>query len=202
MHSNSKLLFKKYGVSFIRANQTILEIGPDAIPSSYRECVSAEGLRWETIEIQRDDKPGPQVDHVATSEYAFPLPDAAFDIVLSGQVIEHVRKIWTWYRELARVCRSGGHVITVCPVTWPYHEDPVDCWRIYPEGMKALCEDAGLEPVLIRCESAEPLASLLAQRWFLSKQTLKAWMGVEPFLAPLLPALSRTLDTIAVARKP
>ncbi len=59
MHSNSKLLFKKYGVFFIRENQSILEIGPDAIPSSYRECVSAEGLRWETLEIQRDDKPAP-----------------------------------------------------------------------------------------------------------------------------------------------
>ena len=204
MHANSHLLFEKYAVPFFRANQTVLEIGPDAIPSAYRDSVRESGLRWETLEIRRVDRPTPlhAVNHVAEHEYSFPLRDDAYDVVLSGQVIEHVRKIWTWYRELARVCRPGGLVITICPVTWPYHEDPVDCWRIYPEGMKALCEEAGLEPVLVKCENREPPPRLVGNRWFLSKQAVKALMGQEPFLSPLLPALTRTLDTIAIARKP
>jgi SAM-dependent methyltransferase len=141
MHANSQLLFKKYAVPFFRANQTVLEIGPDAIPSSYRDSIREPDLHWETLEIRRADRPTPahEVNYVAEQEYLFPLRDNTFDVVLSGQVIEHVRKIWTWYRELARVCRPGGLVITICPVT-PYHEYPVDCWRIYPEGMKALSE--------------------------------------------------------------
>jgi SAM-dependent methyltransferase len=203
MHANSKLLFEKYAVPFFRANQTVLEIGPDAIPSAYRDSVRETGLRWETLEIQRADRLTPlhAVSYVAKHEYSFPLPDNTYDVVVSGQVIEHVRKIWTWYRELARVCRSGGHVITICPVTWPYHEDPVDCWRIYPEGMKALCDEAGLEPVLVKCENTEPTTRIVAHRWFLGKQALKALIGREPFLSPLLPGLSRTLDTISIARK-
>jgi len=53
-------------------------------------------------------------------------------------------------KEVARVCKPRGLVITVNPVSWPYHEAPYDCWRIYPEGMRALYEETGLR-VLMSC---------------------------------------------------
>jgi SAM-dependent methyltransferase len=71
------------------------------------------------------------------------VDDESYDIVLSGNVVEHVKKIWKWGKELHRVVKKNGFVITVNPVSWPFHEAPVDCWRIYPEGAKALFEDAG-----------------------------------------------------------
>ena len=92
---------------------------------------------------------------MASSEYSFPVPDETYDVVLSGQVIEHVRKIWVWMREVARVCKAGGIVITINPVSWPYHEAPIDCWRAYPEGMKALYEDSKLEVIFSGWESLE-----------------------------------------------
>jgi hypothetical protein len=49
----------------------------------------------------------------------------------------------------------GGLVITINPVSWPFHTAPFDCWRIYPEGMKALYEDSGLEVLLSEWESLE-----------------------------------------------
>jgi hypothetical protein len=69
--------------------------------------------------------------------------------------MEHVRKPWVWIKELARICKPGGHVITINPVSWPYHEYPIDCWRAYPEGMIGLYEDAGLKVITSRCESLE-----------------------------------------------
>jgi len=56
---------------------------------------------------------------------------------------------------LARVTKTNGLVITINPVSWNYHEAPVDCWRIYPEGMKSLYEDASLKVVLSLWESLE-----------------------------------------------
>ncbi|MBU2063807.1 MAG: hypothetical protein KKF93_05375, partial [Candidatus Omnitrophica bacterium] len=50
---------------------------------------------------------------------------------------------------------KDGHVITIAPISWTYHEAPVDCWRIYPEGMKALYEEAGLKVDLCKFESLE-----------------------------------------------
>ena len=75
--------------------------------------------------------------------------------MVSGQVLEHVPRVWTWLRELTRVVRSGGDVITVSPVSWPYHEAPSDCWRVYPDGMRALYEYAGLTVVLCEWGSLE-----------------------------------------------
>ncbi len=68
--------------------------------------------------------------------------------------------------------KRGGKVITVNPVSWGYHEDPVDCWRIYPEGMKTLYSEAGLA---IEISVAESLESMhLYKKPF---NVLKMWPG-------------------------
>jgi SAM-dependent methyltransferase len=151
MHANSKLIFEKYATSYFPAGARVLEIGPDGFPSAYRSKVDRGTLSWDTLDIYQH----PSLTHVAPSEYAFPVPDETYDVVLSGQVIEHVRKIWVWMREVARVCKAGGIVITINPVSWPYHEAPIDCWRAYPEGMKALYEDSELEVIFSGWESLE-----------------------------------------------
>jgi SAM-dependent methyltransferase len=97
----------------------------------------------------------PSLTYCSSSEYEFPVKSASYDIVLSGQVIEHVRQIWVWIQEVARVCKVGGLVVTINPVSWPYHEAPVDCWRAFPEGMRALYEYACLDVKFSRWESLE-----------------------------------------------
>ena len=129
----------------------VLEIGPDGIPSTYQRAVGDSSIVWHTLDM-RDD---PSLTYRALTEYEFPVESASYDIVLSGQVIEHVRQVWTWTQELARVCKAGGLVVTINPASWPYHEAPVDCWRIFPEGMRALYEYAHLQVNLSRCESLE-----------------------------------------------
>jgi len=151
MHANSRLIFEKYALTFFPSGTRVLEIGPDGFPSAYRSMVDRGGLFWDTLDVYQH----PNLTHVATSEYSFPIADESYDVVLSGQVIEHVRKIWVWMREVARVCKPGGTVITINPVSWPYHEAPIDCWRAYPEGMKALYEDSALDVTLSVWESLE-----------------------------------------------
>jgi SAM-dependent methyltransferase len=142
MHKNSKLLFEKYALPYFKPNMRVLEIGP-SYPSTYQKLVGDPSITWETIDLFDD----PRLTHRATSEYSFPLADNTYDVVLSGQVMEHVRKIWRWMPELSRVAKPGGLVITINPVSWPYHEHPHDCWRAFPEGMRALYEDSSLEVI-------------------------------------------------------
>jgi SAM-dependent methyltransferase len=151
MHTNSRLLFRKHAKQYFRPGMRVLEIGPDAVPSTYQRAVGDSSIVWHTLDM-RDD---PSLTYRALSEYEFPVESASYDIVLSGQVIEHVRQIWIWVRELARVCKAGGLVVTINPVSWPFHEAPVDCWRIFPEGMRALYEYASLEVKSSCCESLE-----------------------------------------------
>ena len=200
MHDNSKLLFAKYATGFFREGTRVLEIGPDGVPSTYRSMVSrAPAARapavWDTVDLA--GRPG--MTHSARSEYEFPIADGSYDVVLSGQVLEHVKKPWRWLPELARVCRPGGHVITISPVSWPYHEAPVDCWRIYPEGLRALHEEARLDVLDVRWESLE-------KRGFLPRcprPVSDHAPGLAHKLARLLHwPLARSFDAITIARKP
>jgi len=140
MHANSVLLFRKYAVDLFGIGARVLEIGPDRLPSTFQDIVGARCAAWDTIDIA----PYKGLTYVARSEYDFPIGEGSYDVVLSAQVIEHVRKPWRWIREVARVCSVGGRVVTINPVSWHYHEAPIDCWRIYPDGMRALYDEAGL----------------------------------------------------------
>jgi len=151
MHNNSLLLFKKYCLDMFKDNMRVLEIGPGWSPSPYNRTVNNSTIQWDTIDID----PTAKTTYVSSSAYSFPVPDNSYDIVFSGQVIEHVPEIWTWIKELSRVCRPGGWVITIGPVNWPYHEAPHDCWRIYPSGMRSLYKEGGLETILCKRESLD-----------------------------------------------
>jgi SAM-dependent methyltransferase len=200
MHDNSKLLFAKYALPFFGAGTRVLEVGPDGVPSTYEAIVRRERggggpAAWHTVDLAT--RPG--MTHRAKTEYEFEIADGSYDVVLSGQVLEHVRKPWRWLPELARVCRSGGHVITISPVSWPYHEAPVDCWRIYPEGLRALHEEARLDVVSVRWESLEERG--LLPRWPRPVSDHAPGFGYK--LARLLHwPLARSFDAITIAKKP
>ncbi len=144
MHRNCELIFRKHAASYIRPGVRVLEIGPNGHPTRFQTIVADPSITWETIDLA-DAPNAAALTYRSPDGYTFPIDDGVFDVVISANVIEHVRKVWTWMREVARVCKPGGLVITLNPVNWPYHEAPVDCWRIYPEGMRTLYEEAGLK---------------------------------------------------------
>src|ERR1700752_432746 len=151
MHSNCKLLFEKYAKPHFKQNLTVLEIGPDSYPSSFQTLAGKHVERWDSLDIFDD----PRLTFPSSDPYSFAIPDNTYDVVMSAQVIEHVRKPWLWLPELARVAKPGGLVITINPVSWIYHEAPIDCWRIYSDGMKALYEHASLNVIMSKWESLE-----------------------------------------------
>lgn len=148
MHNNCMDLYRRYGAFFVHG--MVLEIGPDAIPSSLQRA-SQNYHAWETADIaSRDDLSYPGVD-----ENKLPMERAEYETVISANVLEHVRMPWLWIKELARVLRPGGHLITIAPASYVYHAHPVDCWRVWPEGMRALYVSAGLQVVTIQQQADE-----------------------------------------------
>jgi SAM-dependent methyltransferase len=151
VHNNSRLFFERYARPCIKPGDRVLEIGPDDLPSAYQRSIEVEVGAWDTLDFPV--RPG--LTHTLSEPYQFPLPDNSYDVVLSGQVIVHVPKIWRWMPELARVVRPGGTVVTLAPVSWPFCQAPKDYWRIYPEGLRALYQDAGLEVTVAEWGSLE-----------------------------------------------
>lgn len=199
MHLNSKLLILKYGIPYFKDGMKILEIGPDNFPSSIQQLIR-NNVTWDTLNIF-DDK---RLTYPNSPEYSYPISDNTYDIVISANVIEHVKKIWKWMPELARVTKKDGHVITLNPVSWGYHEDPVDCWRMYPEGMKALYEEAGVDVVFSIAESLESLH--LYNRPY---NKFKMWPGgtmapkniTQQIKLAIGYPVSVAIDTITIGRK-
>ena len=95
-----------------------------------------------------DLEPGPNVDHVLPSLYEWHgFMSNFYDCVLATQVIEHVAQPWTWFAEVVRFTKPGGLIYICSPNTWPFHEHPIDCWRVWPDGLRGLFEWAGAECV-------------------------------------------------------
>jgi SAM-dependent methyltransferase len=58
-----------------------------------------------------------------------PFGDAVFDLVLSNEVIEHVRDDRLAVAEMARVTRPGGRIVIFCPNRWHPVEQHGVYWR-------------------------------------------------------------------------
>lgn len=193
-------MFERHAAPFIHERADVLEIGPDTIPSTYRCHTPAAIASWHTLDFERNEP----LTYTIEDGYSFPIEDDSYDVVISGQVIEHVPKPWRWLPEVARVTRRGGTVITVAPVTWPYHEAPVDCWRVYPDGLRALYDEAGLDVVLAEWGSIE-LEAIVRR---LPKRIPHPQLQLQRLSTALLLLSEHTrwknqgsYDTVAVGRK-
>ena len=49
------------------------------------------------------------------TEYSHPIKSDVADVVVATNMLEHVGGHGFWIRELARICKPGGYVITINP---------------------------------------------------------------------------------------
>lgn len=128
----------------------VLDIGSRDCNGTYREIFSGPS---SFIYDGMDIGDGPNVGIVCRDPYRWPnIPNSRYNLVVSGQCLEHVPMPWLWITEVARVCATGGYIIIIAPWRAPYHKAPTDCWRILPDGAAALLEWANLVPVEITME--------------------------------------------------
>jgi 2-polyprenyl-3-methyl-5-hydroxy-6-metoxy-1,4-benzoquinol methylase len=116
-----------------------------------------------------------------SGEGPWELPDAAFDVVWAGEVIEHVAETAAWLSEARRVLRSGGSLLLSTPAHgalvrlrlaalgrgWAEHFDPLgDHLRFYTAAsLSRLLLEFRFEQVQIRSAGGPPgLRRLLLAR--------------------------------------
>jgi len=119
----------------------ILDVGSYDVNGSYRPIFDRPGWHYAGADVA----PGPNVDVVLREPYRWDLPDAGYDVVISGQAFEHIQFFWLTWLEMVRVLKPGGLIFLLAPGSGPEHRYPVDCWRFYRDGMRALGDYGDVE---------------------------------------------------------
>lgn len=89
-------------------------------------------------------------DYPEANMLALPYEDAAFDAVVSDQVLEHVEgDPVEAVRETLRVLKPGGYMVhTTCFINF-IHMPQHDFWRFTPDALRLLCRLVGAEAVQV-----------------------------------------------------
>ena len=144
-------------------NLSVLDVGSMDVNGSFAPLVDRKGWMYTGLDLEE----GPGVDIVTDNPFSYPFDDDTFDVVISGSTMEHVTAIWLWIPELVRVLKPGG---TLCIHThWKFqeHRYPVDCWRIMPDGMEFLFNEAGeLENYLIRIANDMDITAMARKKQY------------------------------------
>ncbi len=119
----------------------IIDIGSYDVNGSYKPLFA--GPSWHYVGV--DLSAGPNVDVVLNSPYQLPMRTGEYDLVISGQAFEHVEYFWLSWLEMARILKPGGQIFLIAPSRGQEHRYPVDCWRFYPDGYRALAKFGGLD---------------------------------------------------------
>jgi SAM-dependent methyltransferase len=125
-----------------------LDLGCGAMP--YAPLFTSRGARYRGADLE-------DAELIIGVDGRVPLPDASVDLLLSFQVLEHVRDLDAYLGEARRLLRPSGRLILSTHGTWLYHPHPEDHRRWTAEGLRHDIEARGFE--MLECTSlVGPLA--------------------------------------------
>jgi len=130
-------------------NKTAIDFGCGSMP--YRPIFTALGCDYHGADLEGAP------DIAITAEGRLEAPDGAADMVLSFQVLEHVRDLSPYFGEARRVLKADGRMILTTHGTWLYHPHPEDHRRWTREGLVHEIESHGFS-----VDECEPVVGPLA----------------------------------------
>lgn len=119
-----------------RRGQVAIDMGCGSQP--YRSIFDARGLVYRGADFENAEI---RIHESGRVEAA----DSSADLVLSFQVLEHVRDVGRYLGEALRILRSNGWLILSTHGTWLYHPHPEDHRRWTRQGLLAEMAAHGFE---------------------------------------------------------
>jgi SAM-dependent methyltransferase len=122
---------------------------------------------------------------------ALPFPDAAFDLIMAMDIIEHVEDDEPVFRELARVLRPGGTLVLSSPLhpeSWTAFDDVVGHFRRYrPKELLAQLSRHGLTLEQSAVFGMQPRSRMLSRwgAWWLTRRREQAMRWYNRVFMPL-----------------
>lgn len=122
------------------ASKRILEIGSCYINGSLRPIIeNLDPIEYIGVDMEK----GPGVDLVMGAEELIEkFGKNYFDVVISTELLEHVKNWQEVISNIKNVCKPNGIIlVTTRSYGFPYHPFPEDYWRYEAEDMKQIFSD-------------------------------------------------------------
>jgi len=161
------------------SGKSVLEVGSYDVNGTPRSIVEP---MCPASYIGVDSQPGPGVDRVVNVDNLdVRFGTRRFDVVISTEMLEHVKDWRTAVFQMKSVTKSGGLlVVTTRSPGFPYHAFPEDHWRFTGDHFRAIFADMdilALEPDVY----SHPGVFLKAQRRAVGKLlSIEDLSHVEP----------------------
>lgn len=147
MHKTSYLKMKWFKNNFLNksSNLKILDVGSldNKGDFNYRAIFDEKNWSYEGLDFQD----GHNVDILVNDIYNwFEVEDESYDVIISGQLFQHLEYFWLTMSEIERVLKPGGYVCIITPAAGPKHGgDMPNCYRFREDGLAAIAKYVDLE---------------------------------------------------------
>ena len=117
----------------------ILDVGSFDKTGNYNYGLLLNEKNWKYTGL--DLKSGNNVDIIVENSYNWKeIPENSYDVVITGQALEHMEFFWLTIEEINRVLKPGGLCCIIVPSSGPVHKNPQDCYRFTEDGVKAIAK--------------------------------------------------------------
>jgi SAM-dependent methyltransferase len=148
MHQTSYDIVKNFTekhVPGVTAGQKVLDVGATHNMWNYGNIFTDLSMIYKNLDMSQG------ADYIVPESFPYDwnvLPRGEqFDVVVSGQSLEHDKFFWKTLQNIATVTKPGGIIIIVVPSRGPVHRFPVDCYRFYPDSQIGFGEIMNAEPI-------------------------------------------------------
>ena len=106
----------------------------------------------------------PSVTHLLKQPYLIPEVNERFDIVVSGQTLEHIANPFKIFDELLRVLKPNGIIVIIVPSAGPRH-DKKDYFRFMDDAFEGMVEESKYDIKVIKDFVDHSAGDFRSQKW-------------------------------------
>lgn len=160
MHKNSHSKMEWFKNTYLNTSKKldILDVGSLDSKGNYNYSDIFDEEKWTYTGL--DFQWGNNVDIIVTDIYNwFEVEDNTYDVIISGQLFEHLEFFWLTMSEIERVLKPGGYVCIIAPSAGPKHGGNIpNCYRFHEDGLRAMAKYVDLEVLDVSVDERKEVA--------------------------------------------